>query len=479
MTITRKLCLFVAGLAIGVAAVAADRSPAGKGGPFDAKAREIFAKVISFPTSQGNRKVPEMARYLAGEFLAAGFPAEDVTVVPFKLPADETAVLVVRYRGDGTGGKPILLLAHMDVVTARRSDWERDPYTLIEENGFFYGRGTYDVKHGIAGLTTVFLRLKAEKYVPKRDLIIYFSGDEETSMATTVAITKNHHALIDAEYALNSDGGGGTLDDDTGKPLFFGLQTAEKTYADFSLTVRNPGGHSSQPRADNAIYELATALVKVRQFSFPAMWNDTTLANFRAAGRITPGELGSAMSKFAANPKDEAAAAALAANPAYVGQTRTTCVATMLAGGHAENALPQSASANVNCRIFPGVKVEDVRATLVQVVGEGVEVKVIDEPMSSDASPLRDDIVAAVTRAVRKHYPGVPIVPQQASGATDGLVFRAIGIPTYGVDPTFIKDKDGFAHGLNERIPVKSFYDGLAIWYQLIKDLAGTGKKTR
>jgi acetylornithine deacetylase/succinyl-diaminopimelate desuccinylase-like protein len=470
-----KFCLGLGSLLAGSFTVAV-AAPPGRG-PFDAKAREIFEKVISIPTSLGNHKVPEMAEYLAGEFRAAGFPAEDVTIVPFKLPADQTAALVVRYRGDGSGGKPILLLAHMDVVTARRQDWERDPFKLIEENGFFYGRGTFDVKQGITELTTLFLRLKAEKFVPKRDLIIYFSGDEETSMATTVAIANKHRALIDAEYALNSDGGGGTLDDATGKPLFFGLQTAEKTYADFKLTTRNAGGHSSLPRADNAIYDLATALVKLRQFSFPVMWNDTTIAGFRAASKTTPGELGSAMSKFAANPKDEAAAAALAANPAYVGQTRTTCVATMLESGHAQNALPQSAVANVNCRIFPGVKIEDVRLALAGVVGEGVEVTVDGEPMSSDASPLRKDIVAAVTRVVHKFYPEANIVPQQASGATDGLVFRAIGIPTYGVDPTFIRDKDSFAHGLNERIPVKSFYDGLEMWYLLVKDLAGTSKK--
>jgi acetylornithine deacetylase/succinyl-diaminopimelate desuccinylase-like protein len=475
MTNKTKFSAGLASLLAGAACMAAAAPPAPR--PFDVKAREIFAKTVSIPTSLGLRKVPELAEYLAGEFRAAGFPAQDITIVPFKLPDDETASLVVRYRGDGTGGKPILLLAHMDVVTAKRQDWERDPYTLVEENGYFYGRGTYDVKHGITELTTLFLRLKAEKFVPKRDLIIYFSGDEETAMATTVAIAKQHRELIDAEYALNSDGGGGTLDDETGKPLFFGVQTAEKTYADFKLTTRNAGGHSSQPRADNAIYDLATALVKVRQFSFPVMWNDTTIAGFRAASKTTPGELGQAMAKFAANPKDEAAAAALAANPAYVGQTRTTCVATMLQGGHAENALPQSAVANVNCRIFPGVAIEDVRLALAGVVGEGVEVAVEGEPMSSDASPLRNDIVAAVTRVVHKFYPEANIVPQQASGATDGLVFRSIGIPTYGVDPTFIKDKDAFAHGLNERIPVKSFYDGLEMWYLLVKDLAGTSRK--
>ncbi len=455
-------------LACSVGAGAADKPTS-----FDARAREILARTVSFQTVLGRHQVPAMAEYLAGEFRAGGFPAEDVTVVPFERPGDKTATLVVRYRGDGSGGKPILLLAHMDVVDAKTSDWKRDPFTLVEENGYFYGRGTYDVKHGIAELATVFLRLKAEKFVPKRDLIIYFSGDEETSQATTVAMTRDHRALVDAEYALNADGGGGTLDDETGKPLYFALQTAEKTYADFLLTTRNPGGHSSTPRADNAIYDLAAALVKLGQFSFPVMWNDTTIASFRAAGKTTPGELGAAMTKFAGDPRDAAAAAVLAAHPAYVGQTRTTCVATRLDGGHANNALPQSATATVNCRIFPGVKVEDVRLALARVVGANVAVTTIDQPMSSDASPLRSDVITAVTRVVQKYYPGVPIVPQQASGATDGLVFRAAGIPTYGVDPTFIRDKDAFAHGLDERIPVKSFYDGLRMWYDLIKELSG------
>ena len=474
MNAKHKLSLIVAGalLAVSAGSAATSAEPANRG-PFDAKAREIFEKVISIPTQLGNRKVPEMAAYLAGEFRAAGFPAEDITIVPFKLPDDETASLIVRYRGDGTGGKPILLLAHMDVVTAKPSDWVRDPYKLIEEDGWFYGRGTYDVKHGVTELTTTFLRLKAEKFVPKRDLIIYFSGDEETAMDTTVAVANKHRDLIDAEYALNSDGGGGTLDDETGKPLFFGFQTAEKTYADFKLTARNPGGHSSLPRPDNAIYDLAESLVKLRQFSFPVMWNDTTLASFRESAKTAPGELGKAMAAFAANPKDAVASAALSSNPAYVGQVRTTCVATMLEGGHAQNALPQSAVANVNCRIFPGVKIEEVRSALAGVVGEGIEVKVDGEPMSSDASPLRKDLLAAVTRVVHKFYPGVTIVPQQASGATDGLVFRSVGIPTYGVDPTFIADKDAMAHGLNERLPVKSFYNGLEMWYLLIKDLAG------
>jgi acetylornithine deacetylase/succinyl-diaminopimelate desuccinylase-like protein len=328
--------------------------------PFDAKGREIFQRVINIPSSIGNHRVPEVAEYLAGEFRAAGFPESDIHIVPFNTPAEKTAVLVVRYRGDGTGGKPILLLAHMDVVVANRSDWERDPFQFIEENGFFYGRGTFDDKHGIAALTTVFLRMKAEKFVPKRDLILYFSGDEETSQSTTVAMTRNHRDLIDAEFALNSDSGGGSLDDDTGKPRFYRLQTAEKTYADFTLTVRNPGGHSSQPRPDNAIYDLSTALVALRQYSCPVQWNETTLASLRTAGQNTSGELGAALSRFARNPQDTAAAQTIASSPSFVGQTRTTCVATRLDGGHANNALPQSATATVNCRIFPGTKISDV-----------------------------------------------------------------------------------------------------------------------
>ena len=469
MAVSIRATLFAC---LAVAASAASAEPRGTR-PSDRKAREIFARVVSIPTELGRNKVPEMAEYLAQEFRAAGFPAEDVVVTPFKFATgDQTATLVVRYRGDGTGGKPILLLAHMDVVTARREDWERDPYQLIEENGFFYGRGTQDIKQGIASLTATFLRLRKEGFRPKRDLVIYFSGDEETAQETTVTMLREHRALLDAQFALNADSGGGTLDDDSGKALYYTLQAAEKTYADFTLTAHNPGGHSSQPRADNAIYDLAAALIRVRDHGFPVMSNEITLASFRAAARTTPGELGAAMAKFAANPRDEAAAAVIARSPSHVGWTRTTCVATMLEGGHAPNALPQTGSANVNCRIFPGVDVEVVRATLQKVAGDGVEVKLRIPVLSSDASPLRPDVVAAVTRAVHKLHPGVEVVPSQASGATDGLVFRANGIPTYGVDGLFIRSKDDFSHGLNERIPVEGFYASLDYWYFLLRDFA-------
>lgn len=442
-------------------------------GPFDAKAREIYAKSIAIPTSLGNGKVPELVQYYVAEFRAAGFPEKDITILPLKGEGDDTASLIVRYRGSGKGGKPILLLAHMDVVTAKREEWQRDPFTLIEENGYFYGRGTYDDKQGTTALAATFLRLKAEKFVPTRDLILYFSGDEETAQATAADTAKNHRDLIDADFALNADSGGGVLDDETGKALYYAFQTAEKTYADFMLTAHNPGGHSSLPRDDNAIYDLADALTKVRAYKFPAAWNDTTIASFRQSGATDPGPLGAALLRFAENPGDAAAVAVIEKDPSVVGQIRTTCVATMLSGGHAENALPQTAAANVNCRIFPGAKVEDVRLALQGVVGPGIEVKLVRPTLQSDPSPLRDDVVKAVTRAVRRIHPGVPVVPVQASGATDSLLFRAVGIPSYGVDGNFMKPSDDFSHGLNERLSVKSFYDSLTYWHALLKDLAG------
>ncbi len=433
-----------------------------------ARARAIYAKLISYKTSVGEGQVPKMTDYLVGLFRDAGFPQSDIHV----LPLGETNSLVVRYRGDGSGGKPILLMAHMDVVAADRKDWTRDPFTLIEENGYFFGRGTSDVKDGVATLSATLLRLKAEGFAPTRDLVIVFTGDEETEMATTQDLVDHHRDLLDADYALNADGGGGTLEEN-GTPRTYSVQTAEKTYADFELTVHNPGGHSSWPRPDNAIYQLADALKKVQAYRFPTMWNDTTLAEFTAEGKVAPGELGAAMRAFAKNPRDEAAVEALTRDSSQIGRTRTTCVATMLRGGHAKNALPQSATANINCRIFPGVAIDQVRQTLQDVVGKGVEVVTTGHPTASDASPLRPDVMAAVTRAVHTIHPGVQVVPNQASGASDGLYFRAAGIPTYGVGGMFIKDSDSLAHGLNERVPVRGFYDGLGYWYALLKDLAG------
>ena len=434
-----------------------------------AQALDIYRRVVGFDTSIEGRQTPAMAAYLAERFRAAGFAEEDVRVLPF----EHTASLYVRYRGDGSGGRPILLLAHMDVVPARRADWERDPFTLIEENGFFFGRGSIDNKSGLALITATVLQLRAEGFTPTRDLIIWFSGDEETAGDTTADLLANHRALLgEAEFALNSDAGGGLLSHDNTPTAYF-LQTAEKTYADFTITARNPGGHSSLPRADNAIFDLMDAIARLRRHQFPVMWNDTTIASFRATGAQIGGADGAAMLRFAARPGDRSAAAALSRNPAYVGQLRTTCVPTMLTGGHAENALPQSAAVNVNCRIFPGVAPAAVQAELQRLAGDKVTVTARQPANASDASPLRQDVMAAASAAVSANYPGIPITPSMSAGATDGVFFRGAGIPTYGVGEAFMREEDEFSHGLNERNPTASFYNGLKHWRTLVTTLAG------
>lgn len=459
---TPKFTLALLLALVSVSALAADPSA-----PYQRQARELFGRVIAFKTEIGRGQVPVMARYLADQFRAAGFPESDIHIVPL----GETASLVVRYRGTGQR-RPVLAMAHMDVVTAKPSDWQRDPFTLTEENGYFFGRGTDDIKSGVVSITSAFLRLKAEGFKPDRDLIAVFTGDEETAQATAEDLAHHHRDLIDAEFALNSDGGGGTLDEKDGHALDFDLQTAEKTYASYEITIRNPGGHSSEPRADNAIYDLADALKRVQAYDYPVMWNDTTREYFRIMGRQTSGELGQAMQRFAADPHDAGADKVLSADPAYIGMLRTTCVPTLLSAGHADNALPQSATATVNCRIFPGVTAKKVEDTLRELAGPKAEIRPTAAVIEGPASPLRPDVTAAVTKTVHHFYPGIPIIPQQASGATDGSVFGGAGIPTYGTGQNFIKNSDDFSHGLNERIPVKSFYDGLDFWYLLLKDIA-------
>ena len=476
-----RVLLAAAALSMGITVAGADTKASGAtdaaAAPSDAvraQAREIFANIIAIESSIGKGNVPLVAKYLAERFKAGGFPDGDIHI----LPLGETASLVVRYRGNGRPGngrreKPIALIAHMDVVTAKRSDWQRDPYRLIEEKGLFYGRGTSDVKQEVALLTATFLRLKAEGFVPTRDLIIAFSGDEETEQATARDIVTKHRDLMDAEFALNGDGGGGVLSEDTAKALIFYVQGAEKSSAQYLVTTRNPGGHSSQPRPDNAIYELADALKAVQGYQFPVKWNEWTIGDFKAASHVTEGPIGEAMAKFAADPGNPAAAAEISKTPAYVGRIRTTCVATMLSGGHAENALPQSATATINCRIFPGTSAAEVQKTLQGLVGPKVEVKQGYDALVSDASPMRADVMKAVEKAVAASDPGTPVVPTQAAYATDGAVYRNAGIPTYGVGGVFIKDSEEFAHGLNERIRVKEFYKGLTYWDVLIKALAG------
>jgi acetylornithine deacetylase/succinyl-diaminopimelate desuccinylase-like protein len=464
----RCVCLCLSAWAVGVS-LAAAKSPAAAPDAVRAEAREIFAAIVAIESSVGKANVPRVANYLADRFKAGGFPAADIHV----LPLGETASLVVRYRGNGSGGRPIAFIAHMDVVTANRSDWQRDPYSLTEEQGFFFGRGTSDVKQEVALLTETFLRLKAEGFVPTRDLIIAFSGDEETAQATARDLVTTHRDLVDAEFALNGDGGGGVLGEGSAKPQLFYVQGAEKSSAQFLLTTRNPGGHSSEPRPENAIYDLADALKAVQRYEFPVLWNEWTVGDFKAASSVTPGPLGAAMARFAADPGNAAAAAEIAKNPAFIGRIRTTCVATMLNGGHAENALPQSATASVNCRIFPGTGAADVQKTLQGLVGPKAEVRQVYEALVSNASPMRADVMRAVAKAVDASAPGVPVVPTQVAYATDGAVYRNAGIPTYGAAGVFIMDSEDFAHGLNERIRVKEFYNGLIYWDALIRALAG------
>lgn len=460
-----RLAVLVGGLiALAVPALAAGPSAEEK-----ARAREIYKAIVEMDTSVEGGKTPEMAKYLADKFRDGGFPREDVHIVPH----EKTAALIVRYRGDGSGGKPILVIAHMDVVPAHREDWERDPFKLIEENGFFFGRGSEDNKAGVALVTATFLTLRAEGFKPSRDVVAVFSGDEETSGNSTKKLLTEHRALVEGEFALNTDAGGGQLSE-TGAPVYYGLQTAEKTFASFTLTAKNPGGHSSTPRKDNAIFDVAEAVARLRRHSFPVMWNDTTIAAFRSTGPIAKGAIGAAMMRFARRPGDRRAAAVISADPFTVGQIRTTCVPTMLAGGHADNALPQRASVTVNCRIFPGVKIEQIQAQLQKVVGRKIEIAPLDSYTASDASPLRNDVLAAVTKAVHAGYPNVRIVPTMSSGATDGVFYRAAGIPTYGTGELFLKDSDSYAHGLNERITVDAFYKGLTHWRVLIGELAGS-----
>jgi acetylornithine deacetylase/succinyl-diaminopimelate desuccinylase-like protein len=438
-------------------------------GDVQADAREIFSAVVAMKTSEGLGQVPVMAQYLARKLRRAGFPEKDIHVFPL----GETASFVARYRGDGSGGRPILLLAHMDVVTANRQEWERDPFALIEENGYFFGRGTSDIKADLSVITETFIRLKREGFVPTRDLIIVFTGDEETAQATASEMVEKHRDLVDAEFALNSDGGGGVFDEKTGDANVYFVQGAEKTYASFRITARNPGGHSAEPRVKNAIYDLADALKALQAHQFPVQWNEWTLDSLAASGATVEGEIGEALRAFAAKPGEGPAAERLAIEYAYVGRTRTTCIPTMLRGGHAQNALPQTAVATVNCRIFPDNTVEAIRAELQRVVGDKVQVTLEGRVFESAASPMRQDVMEAVTRAVHASYPDARIVPDQASYYTDGSIFRAAGIPTYGVCGMFLKDSDSFAHGLNERIPVHAFYNGLTHWYVLIKELAG------
>lgn len=464
---------FGARLAILLAPLAAMAVPAfAAPQKWQAKAREVYSATIAIPTVAGRGEVPRMAAYLAEQFRAAGFPAEDIHI----LPHGETAAFVVRYRGDGTSGrKAILLLAHMDVVEARREDWSREPFQLTEEGGYFYGRGSADIKSGVAQLSTTLIRLRAEGFVPNRDIILAFTGDEETSTETAHLLGTRWRSLVDAEYALNSDGGGGAFQQSDGKPMGFTFEPSEKTSAIYSLTVTNAGGHASRPRPDNAIYELASGLSRLAAHRFAPQADDITKTYFRTAAPYRSPDLAAAMRRFADEPADVAAGARLALNLDEDVMTRTTCVATQLAAGHAFNALAQRAVATVNCRIFPGTAPETVRDELAKVVGERIQVEMEGRAVAAPASPLQADILRAYTRAVQRRFPRVPVIPSMMVGYTDGRELRAAGIPTYGVSGDWLRlPDDDRIHGRDERLPVEAFYGGLDHWDSMIRALAGS-----
>ena len=427
---------------------------------------DMLRQAVGMHTVEGAGQVPAFAAYLADKLKAGGFAAADVEIIP----VGETAALVARYRGTGSG-QPILLSGHMDVVAANPSDWQRDPFTLVDENGYLYGRGSADMKSGVVVLVQTLIRLKREGFRPGRDIILLLSGDEETAMASTRELARRYPK---AEFLLNADAGGGTLDPASGKPVLYEVQAAEKTYADFQVTLTSPGGHSSEPGADNAIYRLARVIERLAAYQFPPQINDITRASLGALGAHTPGPLGDALRQFAKHPDDAEAAATISADPAYIGQIRTTCVATMLSGGHALNALPQRASVNVNCRIFPGTSVESVRDTLVQTINDpSAQVAILPPPpVASPASPLRKDVMDAVTFAVHQRYPDVTVVPGMSAGASDSMYFRNAGVPSYGVNAAFTKPDDTFAHGLNERLPTSELAAGLDFWHTLLTRLA-------
>ena len=441
----------------------------------------MFEHVVNIPTVIGRHQMPGMAQYLADQLIAAGFPAADVRVMPYHTGSattgeDDTAALIVRWRAAGTPkARPILLMGHMDVVEAKREDSTTDPFILTEKDGYYYGRGTIDMKDGIVGIVQALIDLKKAGFKPKRDISVLFTGDEETNgIAAEKGAGEWRELLGNPEYGLNADGGGGGFAAD-GSQVGFTMQTAEKTFAGYTLTVRNRGGHSSKPRKDNAIYSLAHALDKIEGYRFTPQLSETTRAYFTARAKMEKGALGDAMRRWLANPADGAAADVIEADESEVGLTRTRCVATRLFAGHADNALPQLATAMINCRIFPGIDPNAVKAELEKIVADpDVTVSRNDQYVSSIASPLRSDVTTAYTNAVRALHPGMAVFPEMSTGASDARPFRVAGIPVYGVNGGWVVVPVDFrAHGKDERLPVKALDDNVIHWKLMLTELAG------
>ena len=432
-------------------------------------AREIYKELVEINTVTATGDTARAAEAMAARLRTAGFPADDVRVFT---PAPRKGNLVARLRGTG-GKKPIMLLAHIDVVEAKREDWSMDPFTLQEKDGYFYGRGTGDDKFMAAAFVANLIRYRQEGYRPSRDLVVVLSTDEEIGDANSLGIRwllANQRALIDAEFALNEGAGVGVKN---GKPLRHGVQTAEKVPVNYRLEVKNAGGHSSLPVKDNAIYRLAEGLARLSKFDFPVKLNETTRLWFERSAATEAPQAAADMRAIAAGRADAAAMARLSASANYNSQLRTTCVATMLEGGHASNALPQSARAIVNCRVLPGEPIEEVEKTLRSVLAdEQISLTRLGEFLASPPSPLRPDIVQPVEKLTAEFWPGIPVIPSMSSGATDGRFLRNAGIPTYGHSGLAGDVDDVRIHGRDERVGVKAFDDGLEYLYRLVKTLS-------
>lgn len=439
-----------------------------------AEARAILEEIIAIRTAKGQGETPRMAQALAVRLKAAGFDESDIDIPTLDIDGETAAGLVVRYRGDGSSTeKPIALIAHMDVVDATPETWSTDPFTPTEKDGYLYGRGAVDNKAGAALLVATFARLKREGFTPTRDLVIAFSGDEETGMRTTRMLTK-HDWVKDAEFVLNSDAGTGSIARDGSNPSF-SIQSAEKTFATFYLTASNRGGHSSAPRPDNAIFDLADAIKAVQAHRFPVSFNEITRGMAENLAAAQGGEFGDAIRTLMDDPTDEAARDVVESSPVGAHFLYTTCVPTMLRAGEAANALPQRATATVNCRILPGTTVADVRAVLAQAIGNpDIEITLEGKPLESPISPVRPELFASIRKAVDAIYPGAPVEPSMSSGGTDGREFRSAGIPTYGAGAIALVNPDDLrAHGIDERLPLETFYRQIVFWDVLLKDLAG------
>ena len=461
-------------LAIAFLAVGSTQSQAQQT-KWDSLARSLFKELVEINTTESSGSTLEASQAMARRLKAFGFPDSDVVVVQ---NAPKKGNLIVRLRGRNSGKKPILLLSHHDVVEAKAEDWTLPPFQFIEKDGTFFGRGVADDKDEGAIHLAVIMRMREERYVPDRDIIVALTADEEGGSANGVEfLLQNHRQLIDAEFAFNEGGGGrvrGPNVTDTVK-ISHDVQASEKKFLNFRFEVTNPGGHSSVPRVDNAITQLAVALTKINPTIMPVKLNEVTRAYFTRLAGVVEREnprMAAAMRAIVANPADAAAAATLSADARYNSQLRTSCVSTMLEGGHATNALPQRARANVNCRILPDETPEQVKAVLERVVGDtGVKITFQGAARNSPPSPLTPALMSEIERVTKEMWPGVPVIPTMSTGATDAIYLRTLGIPVYGVSGLFYPET--FSHGMNERIPVRAFYQGLEFMYRLVKGVTG------